>query len=150
MPLAKLAERLADFAGIDAPQWVLEARVRERAQALGLDQAAYLAGVGDGGDELALLTERLRVGETRFFRHRAQFEALRPLLQECVRAAARERRPLAAWSAGCASGEDAWTLAPLLAQAAPSSRRTGSATDLSDAALAAARAARSAPAPDAH
>jgi chemotaxis protein methyltransferase CheR len=141
--LARLAERIGEYAGLDPPPWLLDARVRERAAACGLDEAAYLARAVDDRDELARLADLLRVGETRFFRHRAHVEALRArVLPERGRAAAAAGRPLRAWSAGCASGEEAWTLAMLLDDAAPPSGWEVLATDLSRAALATAEAAR--------
>jgi chemotaxis protein methyltransferase CheR len=135
-----LAERIRDYAGLDPPAWLLDARVRERARALGLDEAAYLELAAGGSDEAGRLAELLRVGETRFFRHRAQVAALRAhVIPERASAAAIARRPLRAWSAGCASGEEAWTLAMLLADAAPASGWEVVGTDLADAALERAR-----------
>ncbi len=63
--------------------------------------------------------DALTVGETHFFRYAAQFEALRdhvlpPLIGE-RRAAG--KRMLRLWSAGCASGEEAYSLAILLREA---------------------------------
>jgi chemotaxis protein methyltransferase CheR len=141
----RLAARIGEYAGLDPPAWLLEARGRERAGERGLDEAAYLAlAAGDddaGARERAVLAERLRVGETRFFRHAAQMAALRGgALVERVRVAAAERRPLRAWSAGCASGEEAWTLAMLLDEVAE--RWELLATDLSAAAVSRAAAGR--------
>lgn len=63
--------------------------------------------------ELERLAELVRVGETRFFRDPEQWEAL---------ATALRRRPSASGklfglSAGCSTGEEAWTLAMVLANA---------------------------------
>ncbi|HKS88223.1 MAG TPA: protein-glutamate O-methyltransferase CheR [Stellaceae bacterium] len=60
------------------------------------------------------LIENLTVHETFFHRDRAQLDLLREVLGELVAAAAGEgRRRLRLWSAGCASGEEAYTLAIL-------------------------------------
>jgi chemotaxis protein methyltransferase CheR len=129
-----LAPLLAERAGLDPPAWALEARVRERAAALGLSDADYVARAAADAGELDRLIELLRVGETRFFRHGAQLATLGERVLPSLRA------PVAAWSAGCASGEEAWTLAMLLGE------RGGAfsvwATDLSATALARARAGR--------
>ncbi len=142
-----VAERIRAYAGLDPPGWLLEARLDERAKELGLDEAAYLSrAAGDdaaAGRELEALSELLRVGETRFFRHRAHVAALEGrVLPERARAAQLAGRKLRAWSAGCASGEEAWTLAMLLDAAAPPCGFEVLATDLSDDALDEARAGR--------
>jgi chemotaxis protein methyltransferase CheR len=129
-----LAPLLASRAGLDPPAWALEARVRERAAALGVSHEEYVSRAARDAGELDRLIELLRVGETRFFRHGAQLQALGERVLPSLRA------PVAAWSAGCASGEEAWTLAMLLAE------RGGAfevwATDLSATALVRARAGR--------
>ncbi|MGZ3442384.1 MAG: CheR family methyltransferase, partial [Polyangia bacterium] len=115
-------------------EWALEARVRERAQSLGLGDEEYVARAIADAQELDRLIELLRVGETRFFRHRAQLDALDERVLPSLRGS------VAAWSAGCASGEEAWTLAMMLAE-----RGLGFslwATDLSTTALARAREGR--------
>jgi chemotaxis protein methyltransferase CheR len=86
---------------------------------------------------VALLVEHAVVGETYFHRHPEQLEALdRNLLRRPP-----QGRPLAVWSAGCASGEEPYTLAMLLLEAG----RAGAgdrilATDVSARALDTARA----------
>lgn len=143
---ARVAERIRGYAGLAPPPWLLEARLRERAQALGLAEDAYLAlASGDGeaaAREREALAALLRVGETRFFRHRGHTELLRTrCLPDRARAATLGGRPVEAWSAGCASGEEAWTLAMLLAEHAPLSAIRVLGTDLSGEALELARTA---------
>ncbi len=78
------------------------------------------------------LAELLRVGETRFFRDAEQWQALR-----------RELLPnlptLRALSAGCSTGEEAWTLAMLMDEGAGRKPYRVLGLDRSTAALAAAR-----------
>jgi chemotaxis protein methyltransferase CheR len=130
----RLAPLLASRAGLDPPAWALEARVRERAAALGLADDAYVTRAIGDALELDRLIELLRVGETRFFRHRAQLAALGERVLPSLRGT------VTAWSAGCASGEEAWTLAMMLAERGVAF--TVWATDLSPAALARARDGR--------
>jgi chemotaxis methyl-accepting protein methylase len=137
-----VAERIRAYAGLDPPSWLLEARLADRAAALGLPLNAYLArAIGNdaaAGHELEALSEMLRVGETRFFRHRAQVATLRGhVIPERVRAARLAGRRLRGWSAGCATGEEAWTLAMLLDEARADYEVLG--TDLSEDALVQAR-----------
>jgi chemotaxis protein methyltransferase CheR len=85
---------------------------------------------------LTALVEASVIGETYFFRHPEQFDALRALALEPAR-----DRALAIWSAGCASGEEPYSLAMALEDAG----RGGIpdrivATDVSERALAVARA----------
>lgn len=141
---ARVAERLRAFAGLDPPAWLLDARLAERARSLGLDEEAYLELAAGESDQAAreedALADLLRVGETRFFRHQAQIRALRDrVLPERARIATAEARPLAVWSAGCATGEEPYTLALLLLELAPPSGFEVLGTDLSEEALAVAR-----------
>jgi chemotaxis protein methyltransferase CheR len=148
--LKLLAERIRAYAGLDPPAWLLEARVADRATLLKLDERAYLKkATGDdpsAGRELEVLSEMLRVGETRFFRHKPHVAAIKGrLMPERARAAQLAGRSLRAWSAGCATGEEAWTLAMLLDDAPTESGPLTRGfevlgTDLSDDALDRARA----------
>ncbi|MCY1293081.1 Chemotaxis protein methyltransferase Cher2 [compost metagenome] len=87
----------------------LSARMRE----LGVDDyAGYYRQVTDGprgAVEWSTLLDRLTVQETCFFRHRPSFELLARYLPE--RLAQLGEQPLALWSVGCSSGEEAYSLA---------------------------------------
>jgi chemotaxis methyl-accepting protein methylase/anti-anti-sigma regulatory factor len=142
--LRRVAELIAGHAGLRPPEWVLKARLESRIAALGLEQAdryAALIESPDGARELELLVEALRVGETRFFRHRAHVQAVQGAVVPAL-AAARASGPVRAWSAGCATGEEAYTLAILLSRGLPSPIYQVSvhATDISKEALEIARA----------
>jgi len=143
--LRRIAELIAGHAGLRPPEWVLRARLESRIAALGLEQAERYAALiesPDGARELELLVEALRVGETRFFRHRAHIQAVQGAVVPAL-AAARSSGPVRAWSAGCASGEEAYTLAILLSRGLPAPLYQVSvhATDISKEALEVARAA---------
>lgn len=101
----------------------LEERLWSRTLALGLPSIdsyrAYLAGHAAEWSELA---EALVVIESRFFREEGTFRALcESLLPECVERREREggRREIALWSAGCSTGEEAYTLAILALETVP-------------------------------
>ena len=86
---------------------------------------------------VAALVENVVVGETYFYRHPEQLAAVTERLIEPQP----PDRPLAIWSAGCATGEEPYTLAMLLQEAGR--RDAGDrivATDVSGRALEAARA----------
>ncbi|MBX3225775.1 MAG: methyltransferase domain-containing protein [Labilithrix sp.] len=84
--------------------------------------------------ELHTLGQLLTVGETYFFRMRGHFEALRALATE------REGAPIAVLSAGCSTGEEAYSIAMTLLSIGRSDARV-TAIDLSRRSLEAARAA---------
>src|SRR5262245_44326792 len=89
----------------------------------GIRAAMAAAEVADGGrfirllhaDEQALqaLVECLTVAETYFFREREQFETLRRIVLPELTRRVPHGRPLRLWSAGCATGEEPYSLAIL-------------------------------------
>jgi chemotaxis protein methyltransferase CheR len=89
--------------------------LRRRTDATKQPSAHYLADLEAGPrspDELGSLATELTVGETYFFRNMEQFNALREIvLPERARARAAGERQLRILSAGCSSGEEAYTLA---------------------------------------
>jgi chemotaxis protein methyltransferase CheR len=99
---------------------LLEEGLKRAAHAEGDTPGRLLDRLEGQGSE-ALLQAVLRhvtIGETYFFRHPEHFDALREhLLPELLRAR-RNTRVLRAWSAGCASGEEAWSLAIALSNGA--------------------------------
>jgi chemotaxis protein methyltransferase CheR len=117
-----------------------------RRAAPGLDPAAFVREAsGPRGDPglLHRLVDEITVRETAFARDRAQFDEIGwHGLRQAAQAAG--SRAIRVWSAGCASGEEAYTLALLAAEALtpapPPVDVLG--TDVSDAAVAAATAGR--------
>lgn len=79
------------------------------------DVDMYLAGLAaPGGEvEVARLVDALTTNKTGFFREPQHFTLLRSLLPELQQ----DGRRLTVWSAGCSSGEEAYTLALVLADA---------------------------------
>jgi chemotaxis protein methyltransferase CheR len=65
---------------------------------------------------LDLLIVKLTVPETYFFREPAQFDYIRREILPEFRRRHRVERPLRIWSAGCASGEEAYSLAMICSQ----------------------------------
>jgi len=112
----------------------------------GIRRAMARAGVPDPDRYRSLLDNdanafddligELTVGETYFFREPAQFEHIRQeVLPDVRRRRGAEHWPRA-WSAGCASGEEAYSLAMLFAEEGLAGRAYLLATDISRAALA--------------
>ena len=87
-----------------------------------------------------LVTE-LTIGETYFFRESRHFEWLRSTLLPELRARGNGEQSIRIWSAGCASGEEAYSLAMACTRDGLAARSHVLATDISRAALARARQA---------
>jgi two-component system CheB/CheR fusion protein len=67
-------------------------------------------------DEFTRLFDSLLINVTGFFRDPPAWDALRETVLPELLSAKSARRPLRAWSAGCATGEEAYTLAIVLAE----------------------------------
>jgi len=96
----------------------LAEKIAKRLEALNMSGcSAYLALLRDGqaGEaELDELVADLTIGETYFFRHEEQFDALRrTILPDIIRRNA-PRRQIRIWSAGCATGAEAYSISILL------------------------------------
>ena len=96
----------------------LAGRIAGRLTVLEMDQlSAYLSRLSDGNTgeaEWDALIAELTIGETSFFRHREQFDALRDQLLPELIERNRHRRRLRIWSAGCATGAEPYSIAILL------------------------------------
>lgn len=103
------------------------------------DQRELVRHLVRDNDLFDALIADVTIGETHFFRHKAQLDAIRTVILPSL---ARERSPAhhyRIWSAGCASGEEAYSLA-ILAEEEGLARRTSIlATDISRPALQRAR-----------
>jgi len=87
-------------------------------------------------DLLQSCLKRLTINVTEFFRDRAYWDILRSNISDL----ARERMPLRIWSAGCASGEEAYSLSYMLSSMLPKNCWVLMASDLDANVLAAAKA----------
>lgn len=124
----------------------LQTRLGQRMRELDLhDYRDYLRRVGEGPRgalEWATLLDRLTVQETRFYRHAPSFAVLEGYLSR--RLQAQSARPWTLWSVGCATGEEAYSLAISAAEVQRRAARRMDfgviATDISQGALQHARA----------
>ena len=84
--------------------------VCKRLQELGEESADdyfnRIAGVG-GEQERRLMIDRLLIKETQFFRHRPSFDYLTRIVASNL---VKEHSSVTAWSVGCATGEEAYSL----------------------------------------
>jgi chemotaxis protein methyltransferase CheR len=138
-----VADFVSERAGISfatmRPGFV-EGGIRRAAKKAGIaDISSYLATLAIDESRFLELMSELTVSETYFFREPAQFGFVRgELLPELTRARPTGHR-VRAWSAGCASGEEAYSLAILFEQAGIADHWPILATDLSASALRKAR-----------
>jgi chemotaxis protein methyltransferase CheR len=101
----------------EASHGLLSGLLERRASALGASTGEYLDRIASPSapmEELRLLAQELTVPETYFFRHLDQFRALAEVALPARRSARAASRSLSLLSAGCASGDEAYSLAILL------------------------------------
>jgi len=119
--LALLHQR-RQFDGANYKDRCIRRRIAKRLRASGVsDVAGYLDRLAGDDQELDLLLETLAIHVSRFFRDAAVFRVLeRQVLPElCTRVRAAGCMELRLWSAGCAEGEEAYSLALLVGALAP-------------------------------
>jgi two-component system CheB/CheR fusion protein len=110
------AARGFDFSGYKPAS--LMRRVQKRVDALRLpDFAAYQDYLEVHQDEFGELFDTILINVTGFFRDADAWTAIREQVVPHILAAKRRDEPVRVWSAGCATGEEAYTLAIVLAEA---------------------------------
>jgi two-component system CheB/CheR fusion protein len=150
--LAELAELIAYLQrtrGLDLSGYKRAGLVRRLAKRLRIvavhGYAGYIDYLESHPTEFAQLLDTLLINVTAFFRDDLPWEYLRAEVIPRVLAQKAPSEPIRAWCAGCATGEEAYTLAIVLAEAlgdeAFRDRVKIYATDLDEAALAQARLA---------
>ncbi|MEH3105417.1 MAG: PAS domain-containing protein [Sphingomonas phyllosphaerae] len=106
-----------DFSGYKRS--TLIRRVERRMHVLGIDTGRdYLARVRGDSAECAALFRDLLINVTRFFRDADAFETLRKQVIEPLLIGRTTEDDLRVWVPGCSSGEEAYTIAMLFAEAA--------------------------------
>ncbi|MGN6473364.1 MAG: CheR family methyltransferase [Mycobacteriales bacterium] len=145
--IAKLLHSAAGLSFDESRRDSLAFSIAERMRVTRItDVEAYLTKVGSltGAQELQALLDEVTIPETHFFRNPPQIRALRKyVIPELIRQAEKTKR-LRIWSAGCSTGEEAYTLAILLREILPASTDWDVkvlATDISTRGLAAGREA---------
>jgi two-component system CheB/CheR fusion protein len=108
-------QHLFDFTGYKRPS--LTRRIQKHMDGLKIhDFEQYRSYLGDHPDDVATLLNTILINVTSFFRDPEVWTFLaEEVLPDIVRTG-RRRGIIRAWSAGCASGEEAYTLAMLLAE----------------------------------
>lgn len=116
----RLSEFIESELGIKMPpakKTMLETRLQKRLRALGMgafkDYCDYVLESGASNSELVHFIDLVTTNKTDFFREPDHFDYLiRSALPELARTSgAGVKRPLVAWSAGCSTGEEPYTMA---------------------------------------
>ena len=118
--LRGLVERRAGIHLDETRDRFLAARVREHMQERAIATSSeLLARIRKSNFEYEALLERLLTQETSFFRYPSVFEALRNVVLKEMHAQKfwENPRTLRVWSAGCATGEEAYSIAITIAEA---------------------------------
>lgn len=145
-----LTEKISHARGITCAAYkdkCLRRRIAVRMRARGVHSFdAYAQLLDRDAHEYDQLLDALTINVTKFYRNPETWTALAPFLAEQWRARSGE---LAVWSAGCASGEEPYTVAVALAETARGAGRSGgggrvrvTATDIDRLSLERAQAAR--------
>jgi chemotaxis protein methyltransferase CheR len=145
--VAKLLHNAAGLSFDESRRDSLGFSIGERMRATKtVDVETYLTNVSSvtGVEELQWLLDEVTIPETHFFRNPPQIRALRKfVIPELIRQAA-DRKRLRIWSAGCSTGEEAYTIAIMLRELLPATTDWDVkvlATDISTRSLAAGRQA---------
>ena len=109
-----LARTRVDFR--EYKQTTINRRIERRMVALGIESIEeYTQFCRVNPNAVDALFKDLLISVTRFFRDRAEFEQLRDMLPTLLKK--NENAPVRVWVAGCATGEEAYSIAMLLSEA---------------------------------
>jgi chemotaxis protein methyltransferase CheR len=139
----RLSGLMRDLSGVTLPDrkaGLVRARLARRLRVLrlsGFQSYADMVESAEGADERALMVDLLTTNKTSFFRESAHFDYLRDALASSL-----DPARVRVWSAGCSTGEEAYTLSVVLRAALPAGADLRIlATDISSRVLRAAEAA---------
>jgi chemotaxis protein methyltransferase CheR len=124
LTLRALVKRLAGISLADSKEDMVYSRVSRRLRALGLRRFGDYCGLLETGDpaELAEFCNAMTTNLTAFFRENHHFEHLHGFLAARGEGWQGSRR-IRIWSAGCSSGEEAYSIAMTICEAIPDRAR---------------------------
>jgi two-component system CheB/CheR fusion protein len=115
-----LLQYLLDARGFDFHGYKpasLARRIRKRMESVSLDSfSAYREYLEAHPSEFAILFNTILINVTGFFRDPAAWDAVKERALPEILAGKSAGEPIRAWSAGCATGEEAYTIAMILAE----------------------------------
>ncbi|MEM7507560.1 MAG: chemotaxis protein CheB [Pseudomonadota bacterium] len=118
-PLSELLQIVLARTRVDFRSYkptTIQRRLERRMNALGITgQTDYTMYCRSNPREIDALFKDLLISVTRFFRDPEEFMALKPIVKKLVEE--RQNRPIRVWITGCATGEEAYSIAMLFAEA---------------------------------
>jgi chemotaxis protein methyltransferase CheR len=136
-----LLDRACRSLGLSPADHVISGVRRAMARAAVRNAREYLRLLDTDESAFAALITELTVGETYFLREIGQLDFIRCEVLPRLVAESGSGRVVTAWSAGCATGEEAYSLAMIAQEANPPSRIRVLGTDIAESRLAIARQA---------
>ncbi|NLY91268.1 MAG: protein-glutamate O-methyltransferase CheR [Firmicutes bacterium] len=110
--ICRIINETLGFKYTSQKKYLIENRLNKHLLQLGLDNyQAYLTLLQQNPLERDILCELLTTNVTYFFREQAQFEYLAKTLLPTLAHEKKERDKIRCWSAGCSSGEEAYSIA---------------------------------------
>jgi two-component system, chemotaxis family, CheB/CheR fusion protein len=109
-------ERGFDFAGYKSPS--LKRRVAKRMQFVNIERLAdYIDYLEVHPEEFSSLFNTILINVTAFFRDEEAWKYLAETIVPRILSTKQQNEPIRIWSAGCASGEEAYSIAMVMAEA---------------------------------
>lgn len=120
--MAKIVDAVIGSSSIKAQEYkhsTFERRVSRRMMALRInDLTEYADMIVDDPDEAKTLSQDLLIGVTDFFRDSSPYKIIsRQVVPQIIKEAHEENRPVRIWVAGCATGEEVYSIAILFREA---------------------------------
>ncbi|HBA67280.1 MAG TPA: chemotaxis protein CheR, partial [Methylococcaceae bacterium] len=126
-PLEKILHLLYQVGGINFKEYksaTVERRIERRMQVRHVrDLSNYLHLLESDRNEIITLKRDILIPVTSYFRDVETFESLEKMVIQTLVQEHRDNQPLRVWVAGCATGEEAYTLSILFAEAFDKLRR---------------------------
>ena len=119
--LRQLVNKYTGICLSDHKQEMLYSRLSRRLRALKLDSFAsyYKLLLSDDNDELLQFINAVTTNLTSFFRESHHFDLLSQVMLPRLLAKKKDTRRIRIWSAGCASGEEAYSIAMVVKEIVP-------------------------------
>ena len=121
--ISNLVRNLAGINLHQGKQELVKARLNKRLRQLGMDNyREYIAYLKNGAsdDELVQMLDAISTNLTSFFREADHFEYLADkYLADRIKNASKQGKKIRVWSAGCSTGEEAYTLAMIVISKIP-------------------------------